>query len=305
MNPSSIRVHTPTSVLFLCGGEIHENEPQPKTLRDAFMRATRLKAPKTYEVILAEARTPLTAETGYKDLLEFESDIARVVALILLFVESPGSLAELGAFSALENVSSRLVAVVDDYYYNRSSFIRNGPLKSLENTHGDERVLVLERKVVGISDDAKLTNFDLQAFGQSVFPAIDALIASQPKFTKLDPSNSGHVILLIVGLCQEYGALTLSEIKEHLGNLGVADAKLSNLLFCAEILKWIKKTKKGNNSYFVAIASELALDYAFKAKVDNREKVRWRADIRAYWQAQDKPRFRAISDRIQPLGDAE
>jgi hypothetical protein len=50
---------------------------------------------------------------------------------ILLFAESAGSLAELGAFAALKTVAPSLIAVLSDYYYEQSSFIRNGPVKYL------------------------------------------------------------------------------------------------------------------------------------------------------------------------------
>jgi hypothetical protein len=71
----------------------------PTTLRDAFYRIVSATAPK-FKIVLAEDAAPLTSEAGYSDLFSFESDIAQLVGLILLFAESPGSLAELGAFAA-------------------------------------------------------------------------------------------------------------------------------------------------------------------------------------------------------------
>src|SRR4051794_35968807 len=102
--------------------------------RDAFYRLTKDTEP-DYTIILAEQAAPLTADGEYKDLLKFEQDIAQVVGLIVLFVESAGSLAELGAFAALPTVAPSLLAVVDEHYYDQNSFVKNGPIKFLENEY--------------------------------------------------------------------------------------------------------------------------------------------------------------------------
>ena len=96
MDPENIRVHPPSRVIFLCGGVIESPPTPPKMLRDAFYRLTQIVKPQ-YKIVLAEDAKPLTQDAGYKDLFLFESDIAQIVGLILLFVESPGSFAELGA----------------------------------------------------------------------------------------------------------------------------------------------------------------------------------------------------------------
>src|SRR5436190_6776347 len=104
MLPESVRVRAPSSIVFLCGGVIDARLDPPTALRDAFYRSIKT-APPAYTVVLAEDANPLTTDAGYGDLLSFESDIAQVVGLILLFAESAGSLAELGAFAALPTVA--------------------------------------------------------------------------------------------------------------------------------------------------------------------------------------------------------
>jgi hypothetical protein len=51
--------------------------------------------------------------------------------MIILFVESPGSIAELGAFSALKTVQPKVLAVVNKKF-DRPSFIANGPVRHLQ-----------------------------------------------------------------------------------------------------------------------------------------------------------------------------
>lgn len=283
--------------MFLCGGAIVPGLPDPVVLRDAFLRAATLSgAP--YKIILAEEAKPLTTEAGYDNLLSFESDIAQLVGLILLFVESAGSLAELGAFAALEEVAPKLLAVLNDFHYGEESFVRNGPVKFLENEHGEESILVLDRAHVGLAPDGTIDRLDAPNFASAVLPAVTKRLDARPELVRFDAKKHGHAILLLVGLCQELGALTKTEIKDCLEHFGVTEVRLANFLYCAELLNWIKRVRKGNNIYYVAIPAEQALDYQFQDGTVNRDKGRWRADIRANWKKHDPTRFRAIADVV-------
>lgn len=295
----SIRVHAPTTIVFLCGGAIDENLSVPITLRDAFYRIVLKTSPK-YSIVLAEDAEPLTSEAGYHDLFSFESDIAQLVGLILLFAESAGSLAELGAFAALRTVSPSILAVLDDFYYNQVSFIRNGPVRCLENAHGEEWITVLDRKDVGISATGGIENLIPSAFAGSILPVIEKRLAANPKWSKFDRLNAGHAILLMTGLCYEYGALTQSEIRSYLAAFGVDEPRLTNFTYTAELLGWVKKVRKGNHIFFVATCGDAAIDYTVESSAKESEKphdkVRWRADVREYWRKNDPSRLRAIAD---------
>ena len=296
MNPENFRVHSPSAVVFLCGGVIDRTKAAPAAcLRDAFWRLISLTAPK-YKIVLAEDAEPLTTDAGYGDLFSFESDIAQVVVLIVLFAESPGSLAELGAFAALSTVAPSLLAVLDDLYYNQVSFIRNGPIKFLENAHGDEWVLQLDRAYVGIAADNSIQKLDSSAFMASIVPAIEKRLSSRRAWSKFDSRNSGHSILLLTGLCQEFGALTLNELKKYFTLFDITDQRLSNFIYCAVLLGWLRRIRKGNHIFFVASPQVPALDYQIAA--GTRDKLRWRSDIRDFWKVNDGPRMRAISEVI-------
>jgi hypothetical protein len=166
----SLRVRPPSDVVFLCGGVLTASDP-PAFLRDVFYRLS-IAAPPPYKVILAEEANPLTADAGYEDLLRFEADIAQVVGLIVLFVESAGSLAELGAFAALPEVAPSLLAILNDYYYARSSFVRNGPVKYLENNYGEEWIVSLDTTDLGIATDGALNSLNEIKFYESLTPII-------------------------------------------------------------------------------------------------------------------------------------
>jgi hypothetical protein len=308
MNPDSLRVHAPSTVVFLCGGAIDRSVADgvidgsatpPKMLRDAFYRAFPTAAA-NFKIVLAEDAKPLTADAGYRDLFIFESDIAQIVGLIVLFAESAGSLAELGAFAALKTVAPSLLAVIDDYYYDQSSFIRNGPILFLEKAYGEEWVLVLDRKEVGIAGDGTIDRLNLSSFSTSVFSAINKRLAGRHVWAKLDVTNGGHAILLIIGLCQEFGALTLGEIKEYLTKFGIQEPRLDNFIYCAELLGWLKKVRKGHQIFYIGVPGEAAIDYKMNEGAAFRDKLRWRSDVLAHWQKHDPPRLRAIGGVVSP-----
>jgi len=243
---------------------------------------------------------PLTTDANYTGLLSFESDIAQVVGLIVLFVESAGSLAELGAFAASRTIAPSLLAILDDFYYAQSSFVRNGPVKHLEIHQGEESILVLERDEIGISATGDIANINAVKFEASIKPAIERRLRRRSAFEKLNVESNGHAILVITGLCQEYGALTVGEIRESLASFGIENPPLSRFIYCSELLGWIKKVRKGNIIYYVATAGEPALDFSFNSDFPTKEKVRWRADIRAAWQKSDPVRMRAIREVLAP-----
>lgn len=291
----SLRVRSPSSVVFLCGGAINDDLDDPVVLRDAFYRLSS-KLDLNYRVVLAEKAKPLTAEAGYHDLLRFESDIAQIVGLILLFAESAGSLAELGAFAALEPIAPSLLAVLCSAHYDAQSFIRNGPVAYLENMHGDEAVHVLDCSEIGLDNDGRIVSLDLAAFSTSMFSVVESRLAARPEWSKFDPSQSGHAILLMVGLCHEHGALTQKEIRSLLGAAGVEEVRFDNYVYCATLLGWLKRVRKGNHVFYVTSTANPAVSYHFKEDAPYKDKIRWRADLRAFWKAKDGSRLKAIAE---------
>ncbi|MFZ0870565.1 MAG: retron St85 family effector protein, partial [Rhodanobacter sp.] len=74
---------------------------------------------------------------AYNDLVTFEEHLAGLSDVIVLVVESPGAIAELGAFSISPAIADRLLVLVAEIHYEEESFIKLGPLKRLENKNSD------------------------------------------------------------------------------------------------------------------------------------------------------------------------
>lgn len=299
MNKDTVRVHAPTPVVFLCGGVIDGALAKPVMLRDAFHRLAGPSNSRTYDIVLAEsAKDPLSAEAGYQDLLKFESDIAQIVGIILLFVESAGSLAELGAFAAIPTIAPSLLAVVTDHHYQASSFVRNGPIRHLEISYADESVFVLDDQLLNITPAGDISGLKFDEFMETLSSAIDTRLQKRSRWATFDKAHEGHIILLIVGLCQEIGALTALEIIENVRAFGVdlAQPRLHNFLYCAILLGWIVKVRKGHHIFFAGVPTGNALDYEINATRSFRDRLRWRADIRSHWKEHDSTRLRVIGE---------
>ena len=279
-----------------------EKDPSkpPACLRVVFNRNIKISSP-NYNIVLAEEADPLTSQADYQDLLSFESDIAQVVGVILLFAESPGSLAELGAFSAIDTIAPSLLAVLNDNYYEQKSFITRGPIMHLEKSFGEDSVVSLDCADLNIGSKGEIDRIDVPAFMESVVSIVKAKLEKRHFYNSLDPQSSGHRILILVGLCQEYGALTIKELRSYFDSLSLDGSRINNYLYCANLLGWIKTIRKGNHIFYVAKVSNLVLDYALKAGVSPRERLRWRSNIRDYWNKNDRPRSNAIRDVISAM----
>lgn len=297
IDAGAIFVQAPSAVIFLCGGKISLTQRgRPQSLRDAFLRIPDNPATEGRTVMLAEQVNAFyLARPAYPDLLRFETDFAQICELILLFSESQGSIAELGAFSMVPEIASRSMIVVRSAHADDKSFIRLGPLLHLTNAHGPEAVFVIDDDDVGIVG-GKAGHVDLEVLRDLLRPAIDLRMSSVGERRTFDPSRSGHFIKLVVGLIQEYGGLSIPELREMLVVLGhvKGDDEIDRWLLCAEAVGWIAREQRGFEFYFFArpVADALHVKWAGDPSMKNR--ARRRAEIREHWKATDAPRYRGI-----------
>ena len=73
--------------------------------------------------------------SGKTDLLTLENLLAKSVHVVVICLESQGSIAELGVFVNHPSLYKKLVVVVDDRFRKANSFIRKGPIKFLEKAN--------------------------------------------------------------------------------------------------------------------------------------------------------------------------
>lgn len=74
----------------------------------------------------------LMQSRAHFDLLSLENLLAKSVHVVVIILESPGAIAELGAFANHRGLRDRLVVVVDKKYRRAKSFIALGPVRYLD-----------------------------------------------------------------------------------------------------------------------------------------------------------------------------
>lgn len=106
--------------IFLCGGM---NSQRRDRLAD-YIR-------KHHPVKLLFYADDVWAQLAYKrssNALQIENELAKLADIVVIVVESPGTFAELGAFSLSDELRKKLLPIVDVQYKDANSFINTGPL---------------------------------------------------------------------------------------------------------------------------------------------------------------------------------
>jgi hypothetical protein len=147
----------------------------------------------------------------FKNLMDFEADLASICSLVVIVLESPGSIAELGAFSQLADLSRRIIAVKSSHFNNHDSFINLGILRYISRDHESG----VKSYPWNIEDPATITPTIVEDLAHDIKEELDKLQRSQV----LRPTNNSHVIVIICEIvsppvnwtliCRDFGLLCL------------------------------------------------------------------------------------------------
>jgi hypothetical protein len=85
------------------------------------------------DVFYAEQVWEQIASRANRSALKMESDLAALADLVIIIVESPGTFAELGAFSLSDELRKKVLPVIDQRYRNEESFIATGPVRWIDS----------------------------------------------------------------------------------------------------------------------------------------------------------------------------
>lgn len=168
--------------IFLCG----KDKSDKKSLRYKF--STFLSKEKgitlTYPEDLFE---DLLEGQGRNSLLSLETQLANSVDLIVLIPESPGSFAELGAFSMDKALAKKMLVMRMGEFKSGKSFINHGPIRLVRNYGGE------------IYDIPKSFDEKNPKHVKEVLGKIKSMLPSGRKKKELDNIllYSKHVLLLI------------------------------------------------------------------------------------------------------------
>lgn len=119
LSEGSIRFRRLDHVVFLCGGA---QSPTRNRLRQFLEQLSDLV------VFYAEDVWSKIADQTNLTALEMEEMFASLSDIVPILVESPGAIAELGAFSLSPELRKKLLPIVDKRFRNDASFINAGPI---------------------------------------------------------------------------------------------------------------------------------------------------------------------------------
>ena len=264
--------------IFLCGGTLKDFD---YSLRAHFYKHKVLADPAlSKRVKLAEE-----ADQWYKsrklfdDLLELEEYLAGLSACILLFVESPGAIAEFGAFSQMQLLQDKLLVVIEDSHFRQQSFIRNGLVAHAERTRPDSVLSYTWLKPTGgghnVFDPAGVSD-TLDEVDQKV----RKIITKKPKETRFRRDHHGHLMLLLADLIALNVIISQKELKTILQDLSVAIRAndLKKYLFLLDQLGLITAYRYGNLDYYINTAG--GAEYIFYAPKLHADRSRLRSLLR-------------------------
>lgn len=246
--------------------------------------------------ILAEDLNAFFPAGNYRDILTMECDLAQISELILLFSESYGSAAELGAFAMSKDIAKRLAVLIDDENYGDNSFVKLGPLRILTEVYSDSAVCVLDRNQLGIHNIRDLSRINKEIFLTIVTECINERRKTIENRSSFSSVINGHILKLSVGIIQIYGALELYELHCILLYFGIEieEEDLTNLLNCAEFVKWLKIEVIGVRKFYVANIEKKAANIPF-VKGSGIKKNEFELLARDYWKRYDALRFSQIA----------
>lgn len=238
--------------IFLCGGEVKATCPIPPSFRDRFFSFSAKKDNQIHNAfVLAENFKDYFKENIYSDLLVFEDEIANLSTLVVIFLESPGSLVELGMFCSKPHFYKKLVIVAPQKdIQEEDSFIYLGPLENIKKKDGTSVVVypwpdpkILEYDESNLSDLLSHINNKLALINQS---------------EKFDSNNSGHNALLICEIVRLCYPILLSEIELALMALKISMGKNDVLrhLYLLSKFQLINKYPYSRNQYYFPTSDE-------------------------------------------------
>ncbi|MCO7200301.1 retron St85 family effector protein [Pseudoalteromonas sp. OANN1] len=198
-------------IIFVCGGPINGlgiAESVRQRVFDHFAKVANTKNDKDDppqiidHLIAAEDFKDYFKNSIYDDLMKFEDDIASIASLVVIFLESAGSLVELGLFCNRKELKDRILVFVPSEELEAknntpaySSFIYLGAMQSLKNRNKSSV------QAYPWADPNVLQYDELEFIASDIQKKLCSL-KNQEKF---DGMNSGHIALLthdIIKLCE-------------------------------------------------------------------------------------------------------
>ncbi|MCX8519201.1 MAG: retron St85 family effector protein [Methylophilaceae bacterium] len=290
--------------ILLCGGPYEEvsSTNRPISIRDAIQKVLL----SNNKLRFAEEYKNWAQNSTYSDVILFEKHLAELSSTIVLVLESPGSLTELGFFFAIEKFRKKLLVIVDDSHHESDSFINLGPIAFLKKENNESlfykwrkqaqscccfglnhRCCCFDPKAVAtIQDELKK---DIQRRTQELTPA-----------RTFNPEEWLDVALLTCDLIGLYSALTVRQLTEILKSLGCKfnESEITQLLFVLKQVSFITEKAKGDQRFYISKTAKEFLELKITKEPTNTslDRNRFRVEVLNIYKEKDKKRWNAIQE---------
>lgn len=276
------KIIQPQKLVFVCGGQKSDDPTAPTSMREVLLsKAASAGNPRELggaKVILAEAAVNYLANSSFSNLLDLERYLAAAVHAVVLIVESPGSMCELGAFVMTPEIRKKLIIVMQSEHMHRPSFIINGATNYFIEQESDDRVLgyhwVIDR------DTHKITvqTFVVDEMLASLPAAMDAVHTTHAK-ESFKNDLDGHLMFLTLSFCHILRAAKQIEIKKcfEFSKIEITDKTIKHYIDILLICELIKTVRHGKLDFYVPLVEQMPLEIAFKEGTEqaNRNTARW------------------------------
>ena len=273
------KIQQTPSLIFLCGGKTAKVGTY-KSARDYFNRRLKREKPTiAARVRLAEEVNEwFQRDNAFPDLLELENYLAHLADITVLFVESPGSIAELGAFANSDDIRPKTLAVLNNSYESEGSFISDGPIRKLSNENEDH-VHYYTWNPNDLHSD--LTKAEFKELTNELVTFLEKIKAARPRQPSLKPTERGHALLLVADLIRMPGVATTSELLACLSALGCkADREvLKRYLLVLQSVGFVTAHRRSNQKFFVRVSEHPFIRYAYLEGARFRDQYRIRAEL--------------------------
>ncbi len=283
-------------IVLLCGGPVKiKDRPEDPLPPRCSLRHAVTCSDTSYEIFRPEEIKSWQSDGVFKNLMSFEEDLASICSLIVIILESAGSLAELGAFSQLHDLSKKMIAIKSNDFKDDPSFINLGILRHIAEKHTSS----VKSYPWNIEDPTSISD---EIVNDVIFD-IQEELGLLPRNPSLNLSNKSHVIVLICEIIELFSALKEHEILGYLSSFGVILTKeeLKRKLFLLEEFRLIKREIYSDASFYVRSKEVYhRLRLALK-KGSKQDTLRINMECLKYYNEDSKHRnrVRAIAQSLQ------
>lgn len=285
--------------VFLCGGAIESTDAAIASARHyALGRMDEKGKIAGHKVVIAERMTSLLQGDDFHDLLEFEEHIAALCACVLIFVESPGSIAELGSFSVMKHLAPRLLVVCEQRFESNvaPSFIFLGPIASLRRRSAESvQVFPINADVDGAM---RASDELLGDCWEYIEEAMVGILKRPIPEAQLAKGELPHQMVLVAELIDLSIAVKFGEIEQLLDALGVGlrGKSLRRILRILEQFDLIVSRTYGNDRFYHSSHGRSLV--SFKPSAASAapvfDPVRFKARLIEHFELEDARRAKAI-----------